>query len=365
MKYQKLFVHIGTQKTGSTALQHTLNEYSSELRKDGIIYLGKCREVASKHNIAKATEFDEELVNKLKTHIKNRIWATSFSKKNRFVISNEKFSGDKFTGYKNTSVLANLLFDATKDLKLDVNIIVFIRRQDDFFESTYAERVFRGATYSFREFLNRFDSSAFHWDDLIGAYANVFGEDKVHVERYGKQFLPHKDSLINKFGEIIQSDFLRTFDKTPLQNTGYRADTLEFARHNNQYLTVSEVKKMGRILKKMNSKSPHEKYSFFSDEERKEFLSNYNESNEKVARKYFKNTSPPLFTQPEPSDHHIVQNNLSAEEYNILMVKAMLAMYTEMERKLPKKPEKSSLIKETVNSVSDIYYRVRKLIYRI
>ena len=365
MDYKKLYVHIGTQKTGSTAIQHTLNQYSRELRNEGIIYLGKCREIASKHNIARATKFDDDLVNKLKSHIENRIWANCFSNKNRFVISNEKFSGDKFTGYKNTGVLANFLFDATKDLDLDVHIIVFIRRQDDFFESTYAERIFRGADYSFNEFLNKFDSTAFHWDELIGAYADVFGGDKVHVERYGKHFLPHKDSLINKFGEIIQSDFLRTFDKTPIQNTGYRTDTLEFARFNNPLLTVGEVKKMGKILKKLNSKSPHEYYSFFSNEERNEFLSNYKESNARVAEKYFKKNSNPLFPQPEPRNHHTVQGNLSAKEYNIIMVKSMLAIYEEVDQKNQKVPKKESLKTKMINNLSDFYYRLRKLIYRM
>src|SRR5690625_7783419 len=104
-----------------------------------------------------------------------------------YILSNEKFAGDKMVGYKNTPVIAETVFKALEPLDVNVKIIVFLRRQDDFLESTYAQRIYSGSTLTFEEFFKNFDTSHFHWDELVDSYA-----DRSEERSVGKEFGGHR-----------------------------------------------------------------------------------------------------------------------------------------------------------------------------
>src|SRR5690625_7184057 len=109
--------------------------------------------------------------------------------------------------YKNTPVITETVFKALEPLDVNVKSIVFLRRQDDVLESTYAQRIYSGSTLTFEEFFKNFDTSHFHWDELLDSYADYFVSSIVIVHRCDQYFLPHKDSLINLFGDSVGSSF--------------------------------------------------------------------------------------------------------------------------------------------------------------
>lgn len=299
MSQAKLFIHIGTQKTGSTTIQHALEKHSNQLKKEGIVYLGRLTELA--REIRCITKTDPALVQTLRKNISQQIH--DGGKAGRYVISNEKFAGNKMIGYKNTPVIAKTLFNALDPLGIDVKIIVYLRRQDDFLESTYAQRIYSGETLSFEEFFEKFDKTHFHWDKMVDSYAKYFGKANLIVKRYDEQYLPNKDSIINTFGICIGSNFLENYSQTEFKNQGFIRDTLEIERLANKSLNKKDVRLMRTLLREVGSKDLYERYSFFTMEQRKQFLEIYKHSNAKVAKEYFQNNSGSLFSPINPDKY--------------------------------------------------------------
>ena len=64
----------------------------------------------------------------------------------RFVTSWEGFSGNPRLAYQNANAVASMLRESTKSL--DVRIIVYLRRQDEFVESMYTQTIHEGGSFA-------------------------------------------------------------------------------------------------------------------------------------------------------------------------------------------------------------------------
>jgi hypothetical protein len=318
MQRPRLYVHIGTQKTGTTTIQNTLYKNTSDLKKEGIIYLGRYRKLAAQ--IRTIQNINQNLNNSFKDAITNDVQKYLNSNVKSFVISNEKFTGDKLIGYKNSNLIAKSLKKITENLGLDIYIIIYIRRQDDFFEATYSQRIFSGESYSFKSFLNKFDRSHFHWDELIESYSKVFGKEKIIVRRYDNEHLPHRDSLIHDFGEAINSNFLSQFEDTSSQNLGLTRNSLEILKIVNKHFNKKDRDYLRKTIKKLVSKDPYDGYSFFNSKDRKDFLSIYEESNKKVLDLYINDNSDKLFPEPDSL------NEISSDYNGLTTTKAVILL---------------------------------------
>src|SRR5690625_7585565 len=104
-----------------------------------------------------------------------------------YLIISEHFSGNPFIGFSNVHIIAETLWEITKDLDLDIYIIVYLRRQDDFIESMYTQSIHLGDSHSFEEFINGFDESAFDWEYILDSYSKWFGKDRSEERRVGKE----------------------------------------------------------------------------------------------------------------------------------------------------------------------------------
>jgi hypothetical protein len=341
-----IYIHIGTQKTGSTTIQKTLSKYSNELLEEGLVYLGKCRKIASGYNIAKSTNLNSEIVDELTKYLDKSFKKIKYQDKSRYIISNEKFSGNKFTGYNNAKILAETLKAVTNNLEVDAKIIVFIRRQDKYLESTYKERIFKGESYTFDDFLNRYKKAEFHWDTFLDTFAEKFGHNNIKVKRYGNEFLPKKHSLINNFGNSVESEFLKNFNQTLFKNRSYSKDILEIARISNAVLTNNEIKKIREILKKVNSQYPQEEYSLFSNKQRSDYMKRYQKSNSRVAKKYFNIKTGRLFAPIQESPDIFHKNEpLSLESVVPVLLKSILLLQNDMEYQYQLTRKKSTVEK--------------------
>src|SRR6056297_1032575 len=153
MGKRTLYLHIGTWKTGSTTLQFYLNHFKKELKKENIYYLsGSDKIVTDDRIIRKFKEINTDYIKESRQKFKQIVSRYDDSNAS-FVSSAEEFSGDPFTGYKNGHLVAEMLHRITEGLDLDVQIIIYLRRQDDFFESLYTHSIYLGKSHSFNEFL--------------------------------------------------------------------------------------------------------------------------------------------------------------------------------------------------------------------
>ena len=290
---KRLYLHIGTHKTGSTAIQHALRANRKKIESHGcalIPYPPASRQlmIDSAENMHTIDLARNQLQLTLRHPLRRR--------KAQYVMSWEGFSGDPWHGYYNTGVVAKSLRAIT--LGLDVTIIVYLRRQDDFVESLYTQSIQKGHSSSFADFVAQFGKDCFNWRELVKHYEDCFGEGNVIPRRYHEMFLPDRQSLLRDFSETINLPFILALPGSDLRNPSMSRQALEIARVTNPYLSSEQQKCLRTILQKSNAKELFEAFGFFDISSRDEFLSRHAASNASINLKYFGDSSGPLFPAP-------------------------------------------------------------------
>jgi len=329
MKNRKIYIHIGTHKTGTTTIQNVLESNRDSLKKDRIIFLGKYRKLFTEFSEGNKYN-DEAYLLKVRNELNKDLDLYENETNYNFIISNEKLSGDKNSGYLNSNELAKSLKTITERLNLDVTIIVFIRRQDAFIESLYTQRIYNGETFTFDEYLSRLNQNWFRWDKLLDSFAYHFGHNNILCGIYDKHYLPNQNSLVNQFGSFINSKFLKFYTSSPDDNSGYSQSALQYLNMISPHLDNDQNRMLKKILKRTNPKKIFENYSFFTDDQRSEIMKTYTDSNEYVLREYFNNQSEILFPSCEATNENSINQNDKPEENMILLTKALLSINSEL-----------------------------------
>ncbi|MEW6165114.1 MAG: hypothetical protein AB1642_08645 [Pseudomonadota bacterium] len=312
-----LFIHIGTHKTGSTAIQSALRENASLLGKEGIVFM-PVPKVAKQLMMGQA--LDSTIISRCRDRLQKSI--KDAPARSRFLWSFEGFSGNPDVGYENAHVVAESLGRITDGL--DVSIIAYLRRQDEFIESLYAQTICAGASCTFESFAARFDASSFDWARLLHGYSEHFGRENIIVQRYDKGLLSTAGGLLGGFAQIIGSECLKKHRGSIAANRGYSPDALEIMRLAHPHLDEMEKKRLQRALHQASQKQPFASYNYLSFGERQEILDRYSASNAEVAREYFNEPDGGLFALPDPSGSHPHYQGISGATV-VFLAKAVVA----------------------------------------
>lgn len=286
---QKFFLHIGTHKTGTSSIQNTMTKLKKALRGENIIYIPFSPEMGT---FVVSENVDTSFIEKSKKFLDSYTSSYQGSKDIRYVMSHEGFSGDPRKGYCNAAINAEILSKILEPY--DVEVIIYLRQQDSFLESMYTQSIHEGDSLSFDEFMAVCNQYTYNWYGLIDSYANYFGKDHITVRRYDKVYLKNGD-VTDDFAELIGSKVMQSLKKKENINRGYSRDALELARICNKAFTDKEKKKLRYLLQVTNSKSRHEKYSYFNNDARVELLNTYADSNTRVAKEYLEDKEEKLF----------------------------------------------------------------------
>ena len=291
---KKLYIHIGTHKTGSSAIQRALQLAEYDMRKENIVYIPREKVPDSILNSALATSFTNNDISIGKRFFDK--WINSSPEACNLVFSHEDLSGNPFDGYKNSYCVAQSIREMTKGRQ--VIIIVYLRRQDFFVESFYNMRIRAGGHRDFNDFNNNiFKGKTLNWYELLKNYAHFFGKENIITRRYDKKYLYENNSLIIDFANIIGSETLKNVALALSYNSGINRDALEILRLCNKYLNEKETAVLKKSFEKSSSKSPFSKCPFFTPEERKQFMANFAATNELVVKEYLQDNSDPLFPE--------------------------------------------------------------------
>lgn len=313
-----LLLHIGTHKTGTTAIQRALRNNRRKL-----IKLGLAAQPPIRHELRDVliqSSRDESACG----HVTERFLEVCASKLNGIVISSEAFSGEPLSGYANASEMAERLRLCTRDF--DVKIVVYLRRQDEFLESLYMQKIHEGHSFSFADFLKSIASVSFDWYALVESYAEVFGRENIIVRRYEKRFMPCRESILEDFFQIAGADpkQLNLIQEKAAPNAGYGPVAVEIARICNPNLVASERQELRHILQAAISKQPHERYSLLNAETRRQLLDRHEEGNARLAREYLDEASGQLFLPPTCEDAASDDMGPSKEALVSTLVKVLL-----------------------------------------
>jgi hypothetical protein len=287
----EVLIHIGTHKTGATAIQHALRENRRWLRRNGWAYL---LPAPALRTLMMAQSVNPEVVQEA------RAWLDSVGRwhgrRHRLLISAEGFAGNPYGGYRNADVVAENLRQITDGHK--VGIMVYLRRQDEFMESMYTQRIQEGGSLSFAEFLEACGDAP-DWSALLRAYAERFGQERIVVRRYHRTFLPEPDSLLLDFSRALHLSALPMERVPGRRNAGYSREALEFARSVNASLDDAERAALRRLLQEASARQSFAPFEFFNHDERVALMNRCADGNAEVARRYFKDAVDTLFPPPE------------------------------------------------------------------
>lgn len=306
---KSIYIHIGTHKTGSSAIQRALQLAQFKLAGENILFIPRKGAPECLIDNVRVSSFSEKQIQDGRDYFAK--WINKGDDNSRYIFSHEDLCGYPFKGYKNTSTIANAVRKMLPDIP--VKIIVYLRRQDYFVESFYNMRIRAGGYCTFTEFReNVFHSDQLYWDTLVASYADVFGKENIIVRQYDKAYLPGNDSIIIDFANCVNSDTLKNITLAREYNTGITQEALEVIRISNEYLDLEESQLLREFFVDVFSRQPFSHHAFFTPEERREYLAQFSESNNTIAHEYLKKDT--LFPEYIPEEEvEIIHGNLTAE----------------------------------------------------
>lgn len=187
----RVYLHIGLQKTGTSALQDWLASNESSLKKLGILYPNAGRKL-KKHSFLYESIKSEYLDKALDLHWVQLEKELSNTKSGKVIISDEAFCD-----------LTSLEIAALQEklLNYEIKVVIYLREPRSFMVSLYKYNIrVGGIYYSFKEFLER-NVGRFDFEAKIKRFSNFFGHENIIVKTYEKA---KNDNLLIDFMKTIE-----------------------------------------------------------------------------------------------------------------------------------------------------------------
>ncbi len=175
---KKIYLHIGTEKTGTSAIQNTLqNLHNRRLLKRYDFSLLKGR-VYSLLMASWHVPTEKYTIDRVVAYIQNFLQKTSQS---HIILTCEAFSTRAFLENGNIHALATALQNC------EVQVFLYLRRQDSYAESNWAQKIKNFITSDV------FVPEKPSWQNLLDTYAHYFGKEHINVRVYNRMSLYKQD----------------------------------------------------------------------------------------------------------------------------------------------------------------------------
>ncbi|MEI9930863.1 MAG: hypothetical protein WDM89_10015 [Rhizomicrobium sp.] len=308
----KLFLHIGTEKTGTSSVQKFFRANREALARIGILYPvtpgnhnhtglamaaeGLQRRGPLRKSLGlKTDEQIEEHRRKLKDGFKAELDTGSY---HTVVMSGEHCSSRLLEDSE-----VAWLKDWLSPLFDEITIVLYIRRQDDYLLSTYSTSIKTGATHALRMPNERSMQMRYnHWD-LLSRWVRVFGREHIVCRKFERAALKSGD-IVDDFLDICGID-PAGYSRPQDANESLDAESLEFLRLFNAH--VPRFEGGGINLSRNNivtllSGISNGPLITLPPEDLAAFMKLFEDSNRRVAIEYFGGArdgdGDPLFSPP-------------------------------------------------------------------
>lgn len=302
---RKLFIHIGSPKTGTTTLQKFLYDQRGALAREGVLYPeGGIKRSA--HHILGAAVFPGR-GSRLDAGVTREDALDSSVKAIRAQVDEQNphtviLSTEYLWGYLSPANVRKLLAPFRD---FEIHVVLYVRRQDLLAQSLYVQAVKGGEARTFNEWLDQARSGAkggFHFDQVISAWRDSGIRTKIIVRVYER----------GQLASDIRQDFLDTvapgvsvsLPDDRAANISPDVTTIELLRAISRILPDPEI--ANAIRRRLIGKSPprtlFEPLSYFAPGEAEAFVAGYAEGNAAVAREVLGREDGVLFKDPVPTD---------------------------------------------------------------
>lgn len=366
-----IYLHIGLPKTGTTSIQRTLDDMTALLEEQNYAYV-TCEQCFQwLLMLLEAREKGYTATDSISAMIRSHIAALP---QKHIVLSCENFSGYFFYEQKLLShLIAQMLGVALQGH--DVHVLVYLRRQDRFFESIYTQTLHIGRDWSFEEYMRRSSPELLRWKEMLGAYAEVFGRKALEVRIYDRKNLHNQDAVSDFLQWAgIRSDSLHQ-EQPRQENLSFSPEAVRIARAFNSAITMTDEERaayplMTAVALKSGTKSESEylhcrqacrhgihperyrdlnmssiqrvlgygsvrghaaQAGYMDKAQRVTFLEQYAEENAAIARQYLGKEDGILFDDSMP--HDIVQvSEPSGTDITRIILPLLIQMHTQLEQ---------------------------------
>lgn len=337
-----LYIHVGTPKTGTSAIQSFLLDNQEVLEQKGycyrlmpFAYQGKASRRRNAHfALEKVTnevgEVDRDATLKM---VENGYQAVAqwLAENENVVLTDESYW--RYLRGENWKILERLIEIAKKN-QAQVKIIVYLRRQDEFVVSLWKQNVREGRVMeSCSSYLdNKSNRKVLNYAKRLQEFESYVGKENLIVRKY------ERGSFLGKTGTIF-SDFLDALglewtDEFVIQkevvNESIGDNYVEILRVLNQLVTegggfdryASDFFGQNAVMCSRTGQQEN-RYSMFSQEEQKAVWKKYEKSNESVKKAYFPKDQE-LFTDTLTSHPRWTKDNPQMQEDIVLYFGTML-----------------------------------------
>lgn len=307
----KAFLHIGTEKTGTTTLQNFLANNRQNLLDNNYLYPntpGKTNHIKlpilasdSKKfpNMHKAWKlYSTEKIDKFTTEFMEGLeQELTLSNCENVVFSSEHCSS-RLIAEEEIQNLKSLLNNFVEDIE----VIIYLRRQDKFLASTYSTAIRAGHTYQFSIPSQKSIETRYNYYNILNKFAKVFGKNKITVRIFESSQMIEGD-LIKDFTHTIGLKTDDSYTSVPNLNTSLDVYSLEYTRLLNKnlkkFIKHEPNKYISQIIKRLEVYSNQYKKKrtiLLSEKIAREFMSIFDKSNQKVAKEYLNRPDGKLFS---------------------------------------------------------------------
>jgi len=328
-----IYVHIGSHKTGTTALQSFFSLNRDILKKNGYLYPGIWK---AHHSIVRELRdmnhvnhdaFQRSKLRKILNEIENTRCQT-------IVISSEAFF--QFgCGIQLKKKIEQVLGNS-----VDIKILCYCRRQDHLLQSVYQQIIKSPSKNPQKMPISAFVMDTNYlkkWDyfQKLKEWEEVFGREAIIIRVYEKnQF--YQNDLVRDFLHTIGLEFTSSYQiPTEKQsNIGLEPDAIELLRIVNVTIDDPKIKKyILNLIQDMNEKRIGETYSILSPRERVNIIRFFEESNQSIARKYLGREDGKLFLEslPDPDEPWEPYEGLTIEKIVPVFIRMMFYLERESE----------------------------------
>jgi hypothetical protein len=292
----KISIHVGMGKTGSTSIQTFLEKNHEALLQKKIFYSKNLDNIGIKNlAINRLDNFENlpEIINHLNHFLKeNKIQHFIWSLESLFTTNKEIIQ-----------TLKKLL------IFTEIEIIVFVRRQDHWYQSAFYQWGWKHKTYhgSYLIDFEKFYSSRIHLGNYIqwiDNWAESFGVENIIVQPMENQQMPK--GLILTFCELIklETSNLITDEIIAYQNLGHYYNLIIGICNSaceGPILNEGLINMLATSSKKSTLNEKYKNHRLISPLKQVEIIEHYKEVNKEIALKYLKRQSGILFFEPIPN----------------------------------------------------------------
>lgn len=318
-----VYLHIGMPKTGTSFIQEFLYANNEIIQKQGYVF----PDFAARYEMVRKERNAHFIIAK-----DDGSFEETYSKGiNKIKSLTEKFDNiilSDATCWKRENHIKRFVEDM-KLLDIQVKIVAYLRRQDLYVQSMWAQKIKEGAKRKFKEHI-KYEEIAMRYYERCSTFSGIVGKENFILGVYEKgQLGGIKNDLLTDFLEKVGLKYDDEFINTDvIVNSSLNGIYVEVKRMLNKYPEFKSS--VGFVTSSLREISNEEKdntsYSsnrWFSFEEQMNMLSEYAEENEKVAREFLGRKDGVLFRE-EIIDNKCETIKYKKEEYVDVCAKILL-----------------------------------------